>query len=39
MGGKRKKEKSDEFFLTSSPKEGILLKSLADSLSLVLQDC
>ena len=37
MGGKRKKEKSDEFFLASSPIEGISLKSLADSLSLVLQ--
>ena len=37
MGGKRKKEKSDEFFLTSSPMEGISLKSLADSLNLVLQ--
>ena len=37
MGGKRKKDKSDEFFLTSSPMEGISLKSLADSLSLVLQ--
>ena len=37
MGGKRKKEKSDKFFLASSPIEGISLKSLADSLSLVLQ--
>ena len=37
MGGKRKKEKYDEFFLTSYPMEGISLKSLADSLSLVLQ--
>ena len=36
MGGKRNKEKSDEFFLTSSPMEGISLKLLADSLSIVL---
>ena len=37
MGGKRKKDKSDKSFLTSSPMEVISLKSLADSLSLVLQ--
>ena len=37
MGGKRKKEKSDEFFLTFCSVEGISLKSLADSLRLVLQ--
>ena len=37
MGGKRKKDKSDESFLTSSPMEVISSKSLADSLSLVLQ--
>ena len=37
MRGKRKKEKSDEFFLTSNPMEGISLKSVTDSLSLVLQ--
>ena len=37
MGGKRKKEKSDDFFLASSPIEGVSLKSLADSFSLVLE--
>ena len=37
MGEKRRKDKSDKSFLTSSPMEEILLKLLADSLNLVLE--